>query len=167
MQICQRNPRIACSTDHVSNIPLRELNLNLKNEDDIYKSAYHPRSIYSSRPTQLYHFQADLIWCDGTFMETEFLDEIQTKFLKFSSLLFTVTSTALPGDFSKLTQPDRKPYPLPYGLRNPYTNLKSENYQDCTQKQSTKLYVHELCFSTNFYAKENPEVHRTGHMTYV
>ncbi len=32
MQICQRNPRIACSTDHVSNIPLRELDLNLKIE---------------------------------------------------------------------------------------------------------------------------------------
>jgi hypothetical protein len=28
--ICLRNPRIACSTDHVNNIPLRELNLNLK-----------------------------------------------------------------------------------------------------------------------------------------
>jgi hypothetical protein len=27
---------------------------------------YHPRSIYSSRPTQPYHFQADLNWCDGT-----------------------------------------------------------------------------------------------------
>jgi hypothetical protein len=32
MQICLRNPRIACSTDHVSNVPLRELNLNLKIE---------------------------------------------------------------------------------------------------------------------------------------
>jgi hypothetical protein len=30
MQICQRNPRIACSTDRVRNIPLRELNLNFK-----------------------------------------------------------------------------------------------------------------------------------------
>jgi hypothetical protein len=35
MQICLRNPRIACSTDYVSNIPLRELNLNLKDRDDI------------------------------------------------------------------------------------------------------------------------------------
>ncbi len=25
---------------------------------------------------------------------------------------------------------DRKPYPLAYGLRNPYRNLKSENSQD-------------------------------------
>jgi hypothetical protein len=27
-------------------------------------------------------------------------------------------------------KPDSKPYPLPYGLRNPYRNLKSENSQD-------------------------------------
>jgi hypothetical protein len=27
-----------------------------------------------------------------------------------------------------------KPYPLPYGLRNPYRNLKSENSQDYAQK---------------------------------
>jgi hypothetical protein len=58
---------------------------------------------------------------------------------EFSSLLLTVTSTAY---FSKLTQPltisvkakgrkpDIKPYPLPYGLRNPYRNLQSENSQD-------------------------------------
>ncbi len=55
------------STDLVGNIPLRKLNLNFKNKDDIKKSVYHPRSIYSSRPTQSYHFQADLNWCDGTF----------------------------------------------------------------------------------------------------
>jgi len=27
-------------------------------------------------------------------------------------------------------KPDRNPYPLPYGLRNPYRNLSSENSQD-------------------------------------
>jgi hypothetical protein len=27
-----------------------------------------------------------------------------------------------------------KPHPLPYGLRNPYRNLKSENSQDYAQK---------------------------------
>jgi hypothetical protein len=27
-------------------------------------------------------------------------------------------------------KPDEKPYPLFYGLRNPYRNLKSENSQD-------------------------------------
>jgi hypothetical protein len=31
-------------------------------------------------------------------------------------------------------KPDRKPHPLPYGLRNPYRNLKSENSQDYAQK---------------------------------
>jgi hypothetical protein len=35
MQICLRNPLIACSTDLVSNIPLRKLNFNFKNKDDI------------------------------------------------------------------------------------------------------------------------------------
>jgi hypothetical protein len=63
---------------------------------------------------------------------------------EFSSLLFTVTSTTLPRDFYffKLTQPltrekgkpDRKSYPLLYGVRNPYRNLKSENSQDYAQK---------------------------------
>ncbi len=67
----------------------------------------------------------------------------------------TVTSKDLPRDFYffKLTQPlpisgfqllctvkekkgkpDRKTYPLPYGLRNPYRNLNSENSQDYAQK---------------------------------
>ncbi len=62
------------------------------------------------------------------------------------------TSTALPWDFYffKLTQPlkllkedrgkpDRKPYPLPYGLWNPYRNLKSENSQDYSQKPQWAL----------------------------
>jgi hypothetical protein len=31
-------------------------------------------------------------------------------------------------------KPDRKPYPLPYGLRNPYGNFKSENSQGYAQK---------------------------------
>jgi hypothetical protein len=31
-------------------------------------------------------------------------------------------------------KPDRKPYLLPYGLRNPYRNLKAENSQDYGQK---------------------------------
>jgi hypothetical protein len=29
---------------------------------------------------------------------------------------------------------DRKPYPLPYGLRNPHKNLKSESSEDYTQR---------------------------------
>jgi hypothetical protein len=30
--------------------------------------------------------------------------------------------------------PDRKPYPLPFGLSNPYRNVKSENSQEYAQK---------------------------------
>jgi hypothetical protein len=81
------------------------------------------------------------------------LNEIQTKLLRV--FLLAPCSTALPeiSISSKLTQPlivstvqltytikekggkpDRKPYPLPYGLRNPYRNLKSENSQDYAQK---------------------------------
>jgi hypothetical protein len=42
-------------------------------------------------------------------------------------------------------KPYRKPYPLPYGLRNPYRMLKSESSQDYAQKpQGKKLYVHEF-----------------------
>jgi hypothetical protein len=37
--------------------------------------------------------------CDWEKPEAEFLEEIQTKVLEFSSLLFTVTSIALPSDF--------------------------------------------------------------------
>jgi hypothetical protein len=78
--------------------------------------------------------------------ETEFLDEIQTKGLKVF-LLVVVTSAALLEiyitsnsrsilqflQFSYYTlkkkggKLDRKPYPLPYGLRNLCRNLRSEN----------------------------------------
>jgi hypothetical protein len=40
---------------------------NKKNGGEIKNSFYHPRSIYLSRPIQQYHFQANLIWCEGTF----------------------------------------------------------------------------------------------------
>jgi hypothetical protein len=95
-----------------------------------------------------------------------------------------VTSTALPGDFYfikltqpytyffKLTQPftyfyrsvtvrekrgkpDRKPCTLPYVLRNPYRNLKSENPQYMPRTEtSTKLYVHEFGLWRNENAGE-------------
>ncbi len=84
---------------------------------------------------------------------------------EFSFLLFTITSTDLPWYFYffKLTQPltvstvqlqllyivkekggkpDRKLYTLPYGLRNPYRNLKYEN----SQNEAQKLSVHEFGF---------------------
>ncbi len=56
-------------------------------------------------------------------------------------------------------KPDRKTYPHPYGLRNPYINLKSENSQDYAQKPqrnctfmnsaSGYLRILEACRSEN------------------
>ncbi len=84
-------------------------------------------------------------------------------------MLFTVTYTALPSDFYffKLTQPltlsigevlytvkekggkpDRKPHPLPYGLRNLYRNLKSQNSQDYAQKPQVSE-LSRLCPETS------------------
>jgi hypothetical protein len=81
--------------------------------------------------------------------------KFRRKSSEFSSLLFTVTSAALPWDFYfyKLTQPlkvsraqllytvkekrgkpDRKPYSLPNGFRNQYRDLMSEDSQDHAQK---------------------------------
>ena len=60
------------------------------------------------------------------------------QFLQFSysvtELLYTVKE--------KGVKPDRKPYPLPYGLRNPYRNLKSENSQDYAQKPQRNCMVY-------------------------
>ncbi len=36
---------------------------------------------------------------------------------------------------------DRKPYPLPYGLRNPYRNLNSENSLDYAPTNSLNVIV--------------------------
>ncbi len=85
--------------------------------------------------------------------EAEFLDEIQTKILRVllysqsplkPCLGISVSSNSrnlLPevtvhckGKLEKGGKPDRKPYFLSYGLRNPYRNLKSKNSQDCAQK---------------------------------
>ncbi len=84
------------------------------------------------------------VWINPNF-KLDFFPKVLTN-------LFKTTST---GDFCffKLTQPlpvstvqsmytvkekggkyDRKPYPLPHVLRNPYRNLKSENCQDYAQK---------------------------------
>ncbi len=51
-----------------------------------------------------------------------FLQTHATSYSFYSSLLYTVNV--------KGGKPDRKPYPLPYGLRNPNRNLKSEISQD-------------------------------------
>jgi hypothetical protein len=47
-------------------------------------------------------------------------------------------------------KPDRKPYPLPYGLRNPYGNFKYENYQDYAQKPQQNCM-----FMNSFSARKN------------
>jgi hypothetical protein len=47
-------------------------------------------------------------------------------------LLFLQTHAPLTKE--KGVKPDGTPYPLPYGLRNPYRNLKYENSQDYAQK---------------------------------
>ncbi len=107
------------------------------------------------------------------------------KSYKFSSLLFTVTSTAaLPEisissnsrnllqflQFSYCTlqrkkggKPDRKPYPLPYVL-NPYRNIHSENSQDYALETSTKLYIHEfgLCIVCLYGDLKGAGVHASG-----
>ncbi len=68
---------------------------------------------YSQSPLQLYH---------------EIYHSSNSHPLSVSTvqLLYTVKE--------KGGKPDRKPYPLPYGLRNPYRNLKSENSQDYAHK---------------------------------
>ncbi len=47
-------------------------------------------------------------------------------------------------------KPDRKPHPLPFDLRNPYRNLKSEKRTLKIMPINKKLYVHEFGFSIVF-----------------
>jgi hypothetical protein len=70
-----------------------------------------------------------------------FLQAHATFFMFYSVLLYTVKE--------KGGKPDRKPHPLPYDLRNPYRNLKSE---------MSKKYGHEfgLCMRSKF------GIHRSG-----
>jgi hypothetical protein len=104
----------------------------------------------------------------------EFLDEIQTEVSKrfppcysqpplqlcleisvssnsrnllLSTVLVTVYTVSEKGG-----KPDRKPYYLPYGLRNSYRKLKSENFQETL----TKLYIPsspQHCFPADLYTK--------------
>jgi hypothetical protein len=45
-------------------------------------------------------------------------------------------------------KPYRKPYSIPYGLTNPYRNLKSENSQDYAQKPQ-RNFTFMNCTNTN------------------
>jgi hypothetical protein len=74
--------------------------------------------------------------------------------IEFSSLLFKVTcihSFALTSySFESVLlytvkEKGGKPHPFPYGLRNPYRNLKSENSQEC-QETPKKLDIHDIGF---------------------
>ncbi len=67
---------------------------------------------------------------------------LHTHTTSYSSMVFFCTVYTIK---EKGEKPDRKPQPLPYGLRNPYRNLKSENLQET----SKKLYVHEFGFWTS------------------
>jgi hypothetical protein len=82
--------------------------------------------------------------------EAEFVDEIQRKAVKVFLLVihnhiysFTLRFIFLQSRAISCKEEggksDRKPYPLSYGLRNPYRNLKSENSQDFAQKPQGKL----------------------------
>jgi hypothetical protein len=90
-----------------------------------------------------------------SFPDIAFLDVFQTKVVRVFLLATVFTVTYF--HFFKLTQPltvfivqsqynvkekggkpDKKPCPLPYDLRNPYRNLKSENSDDHAQKPQRK-----------------------------
>jgi hypothetical protein len=67
-----------------------------------------------------------------------FLQTHATSYSFFSALLYTVKE--------KGGKSDRKPHPLPYGLRNPFTNLKSGELSRLCPETSKKLYAHEFGF---------------------
>ncbi len=52
----------------------------------------------------------------------------------WDSYFFKLTQPLTVSVKEKGREPDRKPYPRSFGLRNPYRNLKSENSQDYAQK---------------------------------
>ncbi len=108
------------------------------------------------------------------------------KSLKSFPPCYLVSSTALPWDFYffKFTQPistvqllytvkekggkpDRKPHHLPYGLRNPYRNLKYEKQQrNCTFMNSASVLYSLSVYTDVCYAHEYKYfqhfVHRTS-----
>jgi hypothetical protein len=107
---------------------------------------YRPTGIPCSHEAS----QGHLRYCERP--EAEFLGKIQTKFLRvfhlaFHNLLYSfdisISSNSrnllqfLQFNYCKVytvKEKGGKPDPLPYGLRNPYKNLKSENSQVYAQK---------------------------------
>ncbi len=55
-------------------------------------------------------------------------------FSKSHNLLHTSISVTVHCKGERRKSEEKKPCPFPYGFRNPYRNLNSENSQDCTQE---------------------------------
>ncbi len=111
---------------------------------------YYPSTRVTSPPLPL-PSKISEITClsgDNAIPKDEVLDKIQTKVFRVFLLVnhcrlygcawdfyfFKITQPLRVSVKEKAGKPDRKPYPLPYGLRNTYKNLKSENSQDYAQK---------------------------------
>ncbi len=91
---------------YISTVVSRVLRLNSWTKSRVFLLAIQ------SHLTHLYSFA----------MRFLFIQTHATSYSFFSALLYTVKE--------KGGKPDRKPHPLPYGLRNPYRNLESENTED-------------------------------------
>jgi hypothetical protein len=115
-------------------------------------------------------------------LEAEFLDEIQTKvfllvihsykYIFALRIIFLQTHATsyrfYSSDMYTVKEKGRKPYPLSYGLNNPYRNLKYENSQDYAQKpqrnctfinlasESTTPLVAELSVHYIQFINKNP-----------
>jgi hypothetical protein len=108
-----------------------------------------------------------------TCIEAEVLDEIRTKVLRvfllviyshiysfawrFLFLQIHATSYSFCKEERRIT--DRKPYPLPYGLRNPYRNLKSENSQDYAQKPEYCAFMNSALVQLFIYMLVRTDQH--------
>ncbi len=85
------------------------------------------RVLRSNSWTKSYEFSSLLFKVTSTAfaLRLPFLQTYATSYSFYTALLYTVKE--------KRGKPSRKPYPLSYGSRNPYRNLKSENSKDCAQ----------------------------------
>jgi hypothetical protein len=62
-----RNLQVAHNADNVSNIPLGKLNLKFKKWWQVLKFCLASAVFIPKKACPTYHFQASLIWCNGTF----------------------------------------------------------------------------------------------------
>ncbi len=122
---------------HASNTLLNSVEYTITRKDSflVQKSCLNTATVVY--PKQ--HYQKVVSSCEAEFLEKIRMKVLRVFFLVIHSQLY---SFAWDFYFFKLTQPltvsvkekggrpDKKPYPLPYGLRNPYRNLKPENSQD-------------------------------------